>query len=71
MNRLNYIQYIQIQHIRTVLSDNSLRCDKCHWDNRKGVIKSCESKDRQCNGQKEKDKRTNNGLQNTTQKTYN
>ena len=35
----------------------------------KGVIRSHKSKDRQYNGQKGKDKRTNNDLQNTTQKT--
>ena len=35
----------------------------------KGVIRSRKSKDRQHNGQKKKDKRTNNDLQNITQKT--
>ena len=30
----------------------------------KGVIRFCKSKDRQYNGQKKKDKRTNNDLQN-------
>jgi hypothetical protein len=36
----------------------------------KGVIRSCKSKKvRQHNGQKKKDKRTYNGLQNNTQKT--
>ena len=34
-----------------------------------GIIRSRKSKDRQYNGQKKKDKRTNNDLQNTTQKT--
>ena len=37
------------------------------FENTKGVIRSRKSKDRQYNGQK-KDKRTNNNLQNTTQK---
>ena len=32
-------------------------------------IRICKSKDRQHNGQKKKNKRTNNDLQNTTQKT--
>ena len=36
----------------------------------KEVIKIRKSKDRQHNGQKKKDKRTNNGLQNNAQKTY-
>jgi hypothetical protein len=36
----------------------------------KGIIKIRKSKDRLCiNGQKKKDKRTNNDLQNITQKT--
>jgi hypothetical protein len=35
----------------------------------KGVIRVRKSKDRQHNGQKKKDNRTNNDLQNTTQKT--
>jgi hypothetical protein len=35
----------------------------------KEVIKIRKSKDRQHNGQKKKDKRTNNGLQNNAQKT--
>jgi len=36
----------------------------------KGVIRICKSKkDRQHNGQKKKDKRTNNDLQNITHKT--
>jgi hypothetical protein len=34
-----------------------------------GVIRNCKSKDRHYNGQKKKDKRTNNNLQKTTQKT--
>ena len=35
----------------------------------KGVNRSLNQKDRQYNGQKKKDKKTNNDLQNTTQKT--
>ena len=35
----------------------------------KGVIRSCKWKDRQHSGQKKKDKRTNNDLQNISQKT--
>jgi len=35
----------------------------------KRVIRSRKLKDRQYNGQKKKDNRTNNNLQNTTQKT--
>jgi hypothetical protein len=35
----------------------------------KGVIRFCKSKDRQYNGQKKKDKKKTNGLQNTTYKT--
>jgi hypothetical protein len=35
----------------------------------KGVIRSHKSKNRQHNGQKKRDKRTNNDLQNTSQKT--
>jgi hypothetical protein len=34
----------------------------------KGVIRNRKWKDRQCNGQKRKDKRTYNNLQNATQK---
>ena len=41
--------------------------EKCQ--DTKGIIRSRTSKDRQCNGQKNMDKRTNNDLQNTTQKT--
>jgi hypothetical protein len=38
------------------------------FENTKGVIRSCKStKDRQYNGQKKKDERTNNDLQNTIQ----
>ena len=39
------------------------------FENTKGVIKSCKSKDSQHHGQKKNDKRTNNDLQNTTKKT--
>ena len=39
------------------------------FDDTKGVIKSRMSKDRQYNGQKKKNKRTNNDLQIITQKT--
>ena len=39
------------------------------FDDTKGVIRSCKSKDRQSNGQQKKDKRTNNDLRNITQKT--
>ena len=35
----------------------------------KGVLRSRKSKDRHYNGQRKKDKRTNNDLQNITQKT--
>ena len=34
------------------------------FEDSKGVIRSRKSEDRQCNGQKKKDKRTNNDLQN-------
>ena len=36
------------------------------FEDTKGVIRSRKSKERQYNGQKKKDKRTNNGLQNIT-----
>jgi len=40
------------------------------FEDTKGVIRSCKSKkDRKYNGQKKKDKRTNNHLLNTTQQT--
>ena len=39
------------------------------FEDTKGVIRIRKSKERQHNGQKKKDKRTNNDLQNTTQKT--
>jgi len=40
------------------------------FEDTKGVIKNCKSKrDRQYNGQRKKDKKTNNNLQNITQKT--
>jgi hypothetical protein len=40
-----------------------------HNGQNKEVIRSCKSKDRQFNGQNIKNIRTNNDLQNTTQKT--
>jgi len=40
------------------------------FEDTKGVIKNCKSKrDRQYNGQRKKNKKTNNDLQNITQKT--
>jgi hypothetical protein len=39
------------------------------FENTSGVIRNCKSKDRQHNGQMEKDERTNNGTQSATQKT--
>ena len=39
------------------------------FEDTKGVIRIYKSKDRQHKGQKRKDKRTNNNLQNTAQKT--
>ena len=43
-----------------------------HFEDTKGVTNSHKSKkDRQYNGQKENDKRTNNDLQSGTQKTKN
>jgi len=42
---------------------------KKSFEDTKRVIKRCEEKDRQHNCQKKMDKRTNNDLQNTTQKT--
>jgi hypothetical protein len=39
------------------------------FEDTKGIIGICKSKDRQHNGQKKKDERTNNDLQNITQKT--
>ena len=39
------------------------------FEDTKGVIRSRKSKDRQNNGQAKEDKRTNNVLQNVTQKT--
>ena len=39
------------------------------FEDTKGVIRSRKSKERQYNGQKKKDKRTKNNIQNTTQKT--
>ena len=39
------------------------------FEDTKDVIRSCESKDRQHNGRKKKDERTNNDLQNITQKS--
>ena len=42
------------------------------FEDTKGVIRIRKStKDRQCNGQMNKDKKTNNDLQNTTQKAKN
>ena len=41
------------------------------FEDAKGVIRICKSKDRQHNGQEKKDKRTNNDLQNITYKTKN
>ena len=40
-----------------------------NFEDAKGVIRSRKLKEGQCNGQKKKDKRTSNDLQNTTQKT--
>jgi hypothetical protein len=45
------------------------RYRKKSFENSKGVARSRKSKDRQDNGQRNEDKRTNNDLQNTTQKT--
>jgi hypothetical protein len=42
---------------------------KKELEDTKGVIRICKSKDRQHNGQKSKDKRINNDLQNITYKT--
>jgi hypothetical protein len=39
------------------------------FEDTKGVIRSRKSKDKQNNGQAKEDKRTNNVLQNVTQKT--
>ena len=39
------------------------------FEDTKDVIRSCESKDREHNGRKKKDERTNNDLQNITQKS--
>ena len=39
------------------------------FEDTKSVVRICKSKDRQHNGQKKKDKRTNNDLQNITYKT--
>ena len=39
------------------------------FEDTKEVIRMCKSKDRQYNGKKKEDKRRNNNLQNTTQKT--
>ena len=41
------------------------------FENTKGVIRIRKSKDRQHNGQKKKDKRTNNDIQYTAHKTKN
>jgi len=43
--------------------------EKKKFEDTKGVIRSHKSNNRQRNGQKKKDKRTNNDLQITTQKT--
>ena len=48
---------------------NSLKQEYKSTEDTKGVIKICKSKDRQQNGKKKRDKRTNNDLRNTTQKT--
>ena len=50
------------------------KCEGCHllsemFEDTKGIIISRKSKDRQHNGQKKKDKRTNHDLQNITYKT--
>ena len=51
------------------MSISSINWEKCE-DNTEGNQKPFQSKkDRQKNGQKIKDQRTNNDLQNTTQKT--
>ena len=46
-----------------------LHNDREKFEDTKGVIRSHKSKDRQYNGRKKNDKRTNNDLQNITQKT--
>ena len=49
---------------------SSIIYSKEEFESVKGVIRICKSKkDRQHNCQKKKDKRTNNDIQNTTQKT--
>ena len=42
-------------------------CEKKSFADTKGIIRNCKLKDRQYNGQKEKDKRTKNDPQNTTE----
>ena len=45
-------------------------CEEKEWfENMKGIIRIHKSKDRQHHGQKKKNKRTNNDLQNFTHKT--
>ena len=45
-------------------------CKEEEFEDTKGIIRICKSKkERHHNGQAKKDKRTNNDLQNTTQKT--
>ena len=46
------------------------QCNGQKFEDTKGVIRNSKQiMDRQCNGQKKTDKRINNDLQNTTQKT--
>ena len=58
------------QSLRTYLSVRlPIKIVKVRFEDTTGIIRDRKSKDRQCNGQKKKDKGTNNDLHNTTKKT--
>ena len=69
------INNIHIVFFITILSDKHIKFILCFYycmktlRRPKGKIRSCNSKDRQYNDQREKDRNTNNDLQNTAKKT--
>ena len=66
-----YLFYCFIYFARGTIGINFKIVIMIGWKNSlkipKGVIRSCKSKDRQYNGQKKKEERTNNDLQNITE----
>jgi hypothetical protein len=65
---INTIEQIKFYLVCTLVSFSRKSIIYEKFEDTKGVIRICKLKNRQHNGQKIKDKRTNNDLQNITQK---